>query len=157
MSLENALAENTAAMKELIVALLATSKQALAIPAGNVANTAEQSKEVKKEPAAKKPQAEPATDSTPASQPEPGSASNDGGETGMPAFTFKDVQAMVTKYAAPSVLEGRARVVAVLQRHGLTKFVEAQVKDQATIDAVGAMLMRTFEGDVPFDPRDAAA
>jgi hypothetical protein len=141
-----------------LAAFLATSQQAVIVHQAEATVSTEvqtTEKSVKKEPAAKKPSAS-ATDSTPGSQPKPENVSNDGAETGTREFTFKDVQALVTKYAAPGVPDGRARVVAILQRHGLTKFVETQINTSDTIQKVGDMIVRTFEGDGSFDPREAA-
>jgi len=149
MSLEQALAANTAAMIELTAALL---------KAGVVTPDPKADKP-KKEPEAKKPS--PAVDtpsdtaSTPASLETQQNASNDGAPANDDRqFTVEEVTALVTKYAAATVPDGRARMIAILQRHGLKVF--RGITDQDTINGVGAMIVKTFEGDGSFDPREAA-
>jgi len=159
MTLEAALAANTAAMIELTAALLkapVTTKKAEKPVTTKKAEKPVTTKKAEKEtPEVKKPEAKPdtvTTNESPETQP---SASNDGAETGS-TFTYQQVADMVTKYAAATVPEGRAKVVAVLQRHGLKNFRPDSVNnDQALIGKVGAMLAATFEGE-GFDPREAA-
>lgn len=158
MSLEAAIDRNTETMKELIAALLSTSKVALNVPPAidpaDIVN-GQANQKAKKEPETKKPSDSDTTktsgEATSNSEPESAAA-----EATQPAFTFADVQNLVTTLAAPGAYpDGRAKAVAALQRHGLKKFTEEQVKgDQSVIDAVGALLTATIAGEI--DPREGA-
>ncbi len=159
MSLEQALTENTAAIRELIAALAAQSviQPVAATPpivqAVIKAQKEIESKEGKKIEAAKPKAEKPApVEEAPLVGEIP--------EKEIPAipeikFTFADVQQLVTKLATPGAYEdGRAKAIAVLQRHGLTKFTEEQVKgNQALIQDIGTLIAATIAGEL--DPRES--
>lgn len=141
---------------------LAASEQALDVKSDSknyAASKNAEAKLVKEQAEAKKstPAADTqadATASTEASPTQPANDSTAGAETDTRTFTAEEVTALITKYAAPTVADGRARMVAILQRNGLKVF--RGVTDADVINNVGAMIVRTFEGDGSFDPREAA-
>lgn len=175
MSLEAALNLNTETMRELIAALLATSKEALNItPAESCKPTLrEVVEQIKADPEAArkqlgegraKEQAE-AKKEQPASDSDTTKTSGEAISNSEPEneptkaetqFTFAEVQKLVTTLAAPGAYtDGRAKAVAVLQRHGLKKFTEEQVKgDAELVNKVGAMLTAAIAGEI--DPREGA-
>ena len=132
---------------------LATSEQALDIKTP-AAEPAKADKPKKEQAEAKKPDTTSDSATTQSSPEQPSNDSPAGGETDTRTFTAEEVTGLITKYAAPTVADGRARMVAILQRNGLKVF--RGVTDQDVINSVGAMIVKTFEGDGSYDPREGA-